>query len=96
MKLLSWHDWLDKHIPYYEAERHRTRFLDNPPQVVLVIAVIDRQATTFWKNWEDVSNRIDTLNYQSSPLFLERDTHQNWYWAFWNEQEALMTLLKLT
>jgi hypothetical protein len=70
--------------------------LDNPPQVVLVIAVIDRHAATFWKNWEEVSNRIDILNYQSSPLFLERDTHQNWYWAFWNEQEALMTLLKLT
>ena len=96
MKLLSWHDWLDKHIPYYEAERHRTRFLDNPPQVVLVIAITDRQATAFWKNWEEVSDRIDTLNYQSSPLFLERDTHQNWYWAFWNEQEALMSLLKLT
>ena len=96
MKLLSWHDWLDKHIPYYEAERHRTRFLDNPPQVVLVISITDRQATAFWKNWEDVSDRIDMLNYQCSPIFLERDTHQKWYWAFWNEQEALMTLLKLT
>jgi hypothetical protein len=96
MKILSWHDWLDKHIPYYEAERHRTRFLDNPPQVVLVIAVTDRQAKTFWKNWENVSDQIDTLNYQSSPLFLERDTHQNWYWAFWNEQEALMTIIKLS
>jgi len=101
MKIVSWHEWLDKHIPYYEAERHRNRFLDNPPQSILIINPADR-ATLLkshglnWSNWDTTHNQIVDTGYDSSPLFLERDTNGLWYWAFWNEKEALMTVIRLT
>jgi hypothetical protein len=99
MKIVSWQEWLDKHIPYYEAERHRTRFLANPPHSVLIIEVTDRAVRhipgTIRETWEDIHNKMHELHFDFSPLFLERDTHQEWYWAFWNEHEALVTVLKL-
>ena len=45
MKIVSWHDWLEKYIPYYEIDRQRSRFLDNPPEVILIINPIDRVET---------------------------------------------------
>lgn len=100
MKIVSWQEWLDKHIPYYEAERHKKRFLDNPPLCVLIVYIMDRAVRhphgQPWESWEDLNIRINGLNHLCSPLFLERDTRQEWYWAFWNENEALISVMKLT
>lgn len=102
MKLVSWQEWLDKHIPYYEAERHKNRFLDNPPEVVLIIYPQDdlrkRQShvNKTWVDWEEISqNLISHTQKKSTPLFLERDTRQEWYWAFWDQNDALVSMLKL-
>ena len=76
MKIISWHDWLNKHIPYYESKRHRGRFLDNPPAVILIINPTDR-ATHLkahglnWSNWDTTHTQIVDTGYQFSPLFLE-------------------------
>jgi len=100
MKIVSWQEWLDKHIPYYEAEKHRKRFLDNPPQSVLIIYITDRVVRhipgQIRETWEDIHNKFVDFGYESTPLFLERDTHQEWYWAFWNQSESLMAVLKLS
>lgn len=100
MKLVSWNEWLDKHIPYYEAERHRNRFCDNPPQSVLIVSITDRFVRhipgSIRETWDDLHNKIENFGFQFAPLFLERDTHQEWYWAFWNEHEALLSLLKIS
>jgi hypothetical protein len=100
MKLVSWNEWLLKHIPYYEAERHRNRFLDNPPEVVLIVYIMDRAVRhppgQPWESWEDLNSRIHRLGYDCASMFLERDTRQEWYWAFWNEHEALISVLKLS
>lgn len=106
MKLLAWSQWLDEHIPYYEAERQRSRFLDNPPACVLVVQPQDRtQGTPTVKvggsriqglrNWEEFVLDANFSEYGAVPLFLTNDTRQEWYWAFWNEQEALMAVMKL-
>lgn len=101
MKIVSWQEWLDKHIPYYEAERHKNRFLDNPPESVLIIYPDDRIRMSSTKNrgedYELLSEKLDLdYKYRISPLFLERDTNQQWYWAFWNKNEALLCMLKLS
>jgi hypothetical protein len=101
MKLVSWQEWLDKHIPYYEAERHRNRFLDNPPESVLIIYPDDkiRSSHTLKRSddYEIFSQTLESCSkYPTSPLFLERDTLQQWFWAFWNKNEALLCMLKLS
>jgi len=104
MKLVSWQEWLDKHIPYYEAERHKNRFLDNPPEVVLIIYPyddirnhqIESRTARRWEEHETVSEKLESVSKtRVIPIFLERDTKQEWYWAFWNEHEAFLTLLKI-
>jgi len=100
MKVVSWQEWLDKHIPYYEVERHRNRFSDNPPQVILIINSSDRvnllkSHGLNWSNWDIIHHQIVNSGFESSPLFLERDTNGLWYWAFWDEKEAFLTLLKI-
>lgn len=101
MKIVTWQEWLDKHIPYYEAERHRNRFLDNPPKSILILNPYDRVTHLAghglnWSNWDTTHQQIVDTGVNSSPLFLERDTNGLWYWAFWNEQDALMTLMKIS
>lgn len=100
MKIVSWQEWLDKHIPYYEAEKHRKRFLDNPPHSVLIIYVTDRAVRhipgTIRETWEDIHNKMVDYELEFTPLFLERDTHQEWYWAFWNEHDPLLCVLKMS
>ena len=101
MQIVAWHDWLDRHIPYYAVEKQQSRYLDNPPAVVLVVDPVDRSRRKnhlgfVWNTWESMNTDIQNLGYKFSPIFLDNDTHQRWYWAFWNEQEALITVLKLS
>lgn len=107
MKLLSWDDWLDKYIPYYEAERHRKMMSSDPPELVLILAPIDRAESNKWipsHVIDQISNRLDyeavsdnittSVKSKVKPLHLERDTRQEWYWAFWNKDDALLFLIK--
>jgi hypothetical protein len=99
MQLVTWSDWLERHIPYYEQQRQRDNFGGAPPASMLIVDAVDRNRLVGVKgfnNWEAMDNRIKNLGYQAEPVFLETDTHQRWYWAFWNEQEALMAVIKLT
>jgi hypothetical protein len=83
MKIISWNEWLNEYIPYYEGERHRDRFSDNPPGEP-------------WETWDDLNRRLQDCGYRCSPMFLERDTRQEWYWAFWNNHDALLCMLKMS
>ena len=100
MKLVSWTEWLDQHIPYYEAERHRKRFATNPPESVLIMTIVDRQIQhvpgPIWSTWDNINERLQAYHGRYSPLFLQSDSHQEYYWAFWDRDEALLALLKLT
>ncbi len=105
MKLLPWPQWLDEHIPYYEAERFRSQYRDNPPVVVLVVGPRDRvpergtvsvvHKTRGLLNWEEYVGDSKLVEHGAFPLFLENDTRQEWYWAFWDEHEALIAVMKL-
>jgi hypothetical protein len=105
MKLLPWLQWLDEHIPYYEAERLGSLYRDNPPAVVLVIAPLDRvpesnTGVTVPKsrgllNWEEYITDTRLIEHGALPVFLENDSRQEWYWAFWDANEALMAVMKL-
>lgn len=104
MKLVTWNEWLDKHIPYYEAERHRNRYLDNPPQVVLIVYPYDdirnhqveSRTARRWEDHDTISEKLESdPKIKMAAIFLERDTRQEWYWAFWNENEALLSMMKL-
>jgi len=99
MKILPWHDWLDQHIPYYEAYRFRGQYAMDPPCEVLCMGVRDRQAVPRGKISPDPWSEMDQI-VAGSPgrvesLFLERDTRGEWYWAFWNPGSALLVVLKL-
>lgn len=101
MTIVSWQDWLDKHIPYYEAEKYKDRFLNDPPKVVLIVSPVDRAKTNIkkgihWSNYDTCNNQVVDTGYANTPLFLERDTHGRWFWGFWNEHEALMAVIKLS
>lgn len=99
MRIVPWLEWLDDRNPYYDRERHAKRFLDNPPQVVLVVDITDRQVRhkpgPVWDAWTDFNERIQSFKYDAVPLFLERDTLQEYYWAFWDEREATLAVLQL-
>jgi hypothetical protein len=105
MKLLPWPQWLDEHIPYYEAERLRPLHQDNPPAVVLVVEPRDRipergtisvvHKTRGLLNWEEYITDTKLLEHGALPLFLESDSRQEWYWAFWDANEALIAVMKL-
>lgn len=99
MQVVSWSDWLDRHIPYYAKQKQIDLYADNPPKAILVIDPVDRNRLVGVKgltNWEAMDTRINQLGYRVKSVFLDTDTHQRWYWAFWNEQEALITVLKLS
>lgn len=55
MKIVSWSDWLEKYIPYYEVDRQRSRFLDNPPEAILIINPADKVQTNLRNgvNWSN-------------------------------------------
>ena len=74
--------------------------MTNPPAVVLQLSVVDRydrhrSRNSIWFNWDSVNNEIQDLGYRNSPIFLDTDTHQQWFWAFWDRDEALLAVLKL-
>jgi hypothetical protein len=99
MQIVTWSEWLDHHIPYYEQQRQRDNFGDIPPASVLIVDPVDRNrliGVVGLTNWEAMDKRIKDLGYRYEPVFLATDTHQRWYWAFWNEHEALMTLIRLS
>lgn len=99
MQVVAWTRWLNEYIPYYESQRHRERFLDDPPANVLIVYILDRAVRHVpgdaWETWDDLNHRLHDFGYQYAPVFLERDTRQEWYWAFWNETEALAAILRL-
>jgi hypothetical protein len=98
VRVTPWTEWLDRHIPYYEAERLRSLYQHRPPQVVLELSVVDRHrynhpktpATDAW-----LSANAQFNQYQTEPIFLTSDTHQRWFWAFWDKQEALVAVIML-
>lgn len=97
MQLVTWSAWLDQHIPYYEQQRHRDWCGDNPPATVLIVDSRDRRP---WRSaqaldWQNMAGRIDDMGYRVKPVFRDTDTHQEWYWAFWSQDEALMAVIKL-
>jgi hypothetical protein len=99
VQIVTWHNWLDQHIPYYEKERQQNCFLNDPPDSVLVVDPVDRNRLVGVKgftNWEAMDNRINDLGYQTKAIFLDNDTHQRWYWAFWNQHEALIAVMRLS
>ena len=99
MQIVTWHNWLDQHIPYYEKERQQNCFLNDPPDSVLVVDPVDRNRLVGVKgftNWEAMETRINNLGYQTKAVFLDNDTHQRWYWAFWNQHEALIAVMRLS
>jgi hypothetical protein len=108
MKLISWDEWLDKHVPYYEADRHREMLGSDPPRSVLIIAPTDKITVSGFvsaladhytkkKDYESISEQIVKIaRHRIEPLFLERDTKQCWYWAFWNEHDAFQLVIKLS
>jgi hypothetical protein len=104
MKLIPWNEWLDKHIPYYEAERHRNRYLDNPPEVVLIVYPYDdirnhqveSRTARRWEDHDTIREKLESdPKIKMAAIFLERDTRQEWYWVFWNKNEALLSMMKL-
>jgi hypothetical protein len=47
-------------------------------------------------NWEAMDNRINNLGYRAEPVFQDTDTHQRWYWVFWDQDEALIAVIRLS
>lgn len=99
MKLVDWPDWLDNHIPYFEAEKLRSRFSNNPPECVLVIFPYDQirnRGDSRNLIWEQVYDKITVVSQmQSIPIFLTSDTNQLWLWVFWDKPLALFTMMQL-
>lgn len=107
MKIVAWNEWLDKHIPYYEADRHRTIMGSDPPRSVLIIPPSDNirvsghvsALANYYSNKKDYETIAEKIlqysNCRVEPLFLERDTQQCWYWAFWDDKKLTFLLLKL-
>jgi len=94
VQIIDWEFWLDQHIPYYEAARFRTQYETNPPQVVLEISAVDRYNNEWsFINWDCTNEKLS--NYNTTALFLQRDTHQMWYWAFWDKNQVLMAIIIL-
>ena len=99
MQVVAWSDWLDRHIPYYERQKHLDNYCNSPPACILVIDPVDRNRLVGVKgftNWEAMDNRIRDLGYHAEPVFQDTDTHQRWYWAFWSQQEALVAVIRLS
>jgi hypothetical protein len=101
MQVVAWPDWLERHIPYYEKQKQADRFYDNPPESVLIVDPMDRNRRVghrgfAWSTWEAMDNDIRALHYRAEPIFLDNDTHQRWYWVFWNRDEALLAVIKLS
>lgn len=98
MRVIPWIEWLDRHIPYYEAERLRSQYRRRPPQVVLELSISDRYRSNGAKSsttdaWLLTNGQFD--RYQCEPIFLTSDTHQKWFWAFWQEKDALVAVMKM-
>ena len=101
MQVVAWPTWLERHIPYYEKQKQQDRFYDNPPESVLIVDPMDRNRRVglrgfAWSTWEAMDADIRALRYRAEPVFLDNDTHQRWYWVFWNADEALLTVLRLS
>ena len=48
MKILSWHDWLDKHIPYYEANGKKKELNTNPTSVGFSLTDINKDTIIYY------------------------------------------------
>ena len=98
MRVTPWTEWLDQHIPYYEAERLRSQYQHHPPQVILELSIKDRFSVNGAKSsttdaWSLTNEQFE--KYQSEPIFLTSDTHQKWFWAFWKEKDVLIAIMML-
>jgi hypothetical protein len=101
MQVVEWPTWLERHIPYYEKQKQIDRYYDNPPTSVLIVDPVDRNRRVglrafAWSTWEAMDTDIRALRYRAEPIFLDNDTHQRWYWVFWDANEALMAVMRLT
>jgi hypothetical protein len=91
VRVYDWNIWLEQHIPYYEADRLRAQYSVDPPQVLLEIDILDRHRRN--TTWDDANQLLE--KYNAKPVFLSRDTHQKWYWAFWDNRQALIAVIML-
>lgn len=101
MQVVAWPDWLDRHIPYYEKTKQINRYAGNAPESVLIVDPVDRYkrkqpGTVPWSTWEHMDNEVRQLGYRNEAVFLDNDTHQRWFWAFWSANEALLAVIKLS
>jgi len=101
MQVVDWPTWLDRHIPYYEKQKQADRYYDNPPTSVLIVDPVDRNRRVglrgfAWSTWEAMDTDIRALRYRAEPVFLDNDTLQRWYWVFWDANEALMAVMRLS
>jgi hypothetical protein len=101
MQVVTWSDWLERHIPYYQQQQQQDQYGDSPPAAVLIIDPTDRYQRSvrygyIGSTWEAMDNQITKLDYCTKPIFLDTDTHQRWYWAFWSQNEALAAVIRLS
>ena len=101
MQIVTWHNWLDQHIPYYERQKQADRHHTDPPESVLIVDPVDRNRRVgkhgfVWSTWEAMDTDIRDLQYRAKPVFLDTDTHQRWYWMFWSADEALIAVIRLS
>jgi hypothetical protein len=101
MLVVDWATWLDQHIPYYEATRLRTVYQRDPPAEVLCVSASHRVNRTHeilgqrGRAWEYTDGFIQGRGFRVESIFLERDTHGQWYWAFWETGAGLTVVLSM-
>jgi hypothetical protein len=99
--VVDWATWLDQHIPYYEAQRLGTIFQRDTPAEVLCMSAshrinqVNEKLGHRGRAWEYTDGFIQSRGYRCEAVFLERDTHGQWYWLFWDPGAALLVSLSL-
>jgi hypothetical protein len=101
VQIATWHDWLDQHIPYYERDKQCKKYVDDLPAAVLIVDPIDRNRRVnrggfVWSTWEAIDQDIQSFDFRTEAVFLDNDTHQRWYWAFWSQNDALAAVIRLS
>jgi hypothetical protein len=101
MQVVDWPTWLERHIPYTKNNGKRIVTTTIHQRQCLVVDPVDRNRRVghrgfAWSTWEAMDNDIRDLRYRAEPVFLDNDTHQRWYWAFWDRDEALLAVIKLS
>lgn len=96
MKLVCWKELLNTHLSEINSEKLSKRFLDNSPEVVLIIYPTIENNYSRWESWNQLNEKISLFCPGCCcPIFLNKTNRQHWIWAFWNEKDALLTIMRL-